>query len=150
MFSRSKVFCLKNWKLWQAPATIELHIFCWSSALVSYQFLQEAVDVEIVTVPINSLRSTSKYKITIYNKFFMNWKRKKKKQKKNRQFNADLYNSSINIAAEITPHSQSNDISHFKRHYALCNEPYMWKVRVGRNSFLTSRFWFWPWIHLEK
>ena len=27
--------------------------------------------------------------------------------------------ASINIGAEITPHSQSNDISHVKRHYVM-------------------------------
>ena len=36
-----------------------------------------------------------------------------------RQFNVDLYKSSINIAAETTPYYQSNDISHVKRHYVM-------------------------------
>ena len=36
-----------------------------------------------------------------------------------RQFNADLCHKSINIAAETNPRSQSNDISHFKRHYVM-------------------------------
>ena len=36
-----------------------------------------------------------------------------------RQFNVDLYKSSINIAGETTPYYQSNDISHVKRHYVM-------------------------------
>ena len=34
-----------------------------------------------------------------------------------RQFNADVYHNSINIATEATPHSQSNDISHVKGYF---------------------------------
>ena len=30
LFPRNQVFCVKNWKLWWAPATIEFHIFCWN------------------------------------------------------------------------------------------------------------------------
>ena len=36
MFSKNPVFCLKRWKLWQAPTTIEFNIFCWNFAHVSY------------------------------------------------------------------------------------------------------------------
>ena len=34
-----------------------------------------------------------------------------------RHFNADLYRNNINIDYETNPRSQSNDISHAKRHY---------------------------------
>ena len=36
LFSRSQIFCLKNWKFWRAPTTIEFNIFCWTFAHVSY------------------------------------------------------------------------------------------------------------------
>ena len=29
LFSRNQVFCLKNWKLWRAPTTLEYDNFCW-------------------------------------------------------------------------------------------------------------------------
>ena len=36
LFARNQVFCLKNWKIWRAPATIDFNIFCWNFAHVSY------------------------------------------------------------------------------------------------------------------
>ena len=33
---KKQVICLKNWKLWQAPTTIEFNIFCWNFAQTSY------------------------------------------------------------------------------------------------------------------
>ena len=36
LFSRNQVFCLKNWKLWRAPTTLEFNFFCWNFAHVSY------------------------------------------------------------------------------------------------------------------
>ena len=36
LFWRKQVFCLENWKLWQAPTTIDSDNFCWSFAHVSY------------------------------------------------------------------------------------------------------------------
>ena len=36
LFSRNQVFCLKIWKLWQVPTTIEFNNFCWNFAHVSY------------------------------------------------------------------------------------------------------------------
>ena len=35
LLSRNQVFCMKNWKLWQAPTAIEFSIFCWKFAHVS-------------------------------------------------------------------------------------------------------------------
>ena len=35
-FSRNHAFCLKIWKLWWAPITTELNIFCWKIAHVSH------------------------------------------------------------------------------------------------------------------
>ena len=57
-----------------------------------------------------------------------------------RQFNADLYHSSISIAAKTTPRSQSKDISHAKKHYVTTLFVESKFYRVGRDSFLTSRF----------
>ena len=56
--------------------------------------------------------------------------------RKKSQFNADLYLSSINIATETTPHSQSNDVSHVKRHYVMnpiCGR-YVLQSRQGQFS----------------
>ena len=36
LFSRNQVFCLKNWKLWRAPTTLEFNIFSWNIAQASY------------------------------------------------------------------------------------------------------------------
>ena len=36
MFSWNQVFCLKNWKLWRAPTTIEFNKLSWNFAHVSY------------------------------------------------------------------------------------------------------------------
>ena len=35
VFGKS-VFCLKNWKFWRAPTTIEFNVFCWNFAHASY------------------------------------------------------------------------------------------------------------------
>ena len=35
LFLRNQVICLKNWKLWRVPTTIEFNIVCWSFAHVS-------------------------------------------------------------------------------------------------------------------
>ena len=32
LFSRNQVFCLKIWKLWRAPTTLQFNIFCWNFA----------------------------------------------------------------------------------------------------------------------
>ena len=32
VFPRKQVICLKNWKLWRAPNTVEFNIFCWNFA----------------------------------------------------------------------------------------------------------------------
>ena len=32
LFSRNQVFCLKIWKIWRAPATLQFNIFCWNFA----------------------------------------------------------------------------------------------------------------------
>ena len=36
LFSRNQIFCLKVWKLRQAPTPLDLNIFCWDLAHVSY------------------------------------------------------------------------------------------------------------------
>ena len=36
VFSRNQVFCLKNWKFWQAPTTIDFNKFCWNFTHVPY------------------------------------------------------------------------------------------------------------------
>ena len=36
LFLRNQVFCLKIWKLWQAPTTLQFNIFCWNFAHVFY------------------------------------------------------------------------------------------------------------------
>ena len=36
MFSRNQVFCLKFWKLWRAPTTLQFNISCCNFAHVSY------------------------------------------------------------------------------------------------------------------
>ena len=36
LFSRNQVFCLKIWKLWRAPTTLQFNIFCWNFAHISY------------------------------------------------------------------------------------------------------------------
>ena len=36
LFSKNQVFCLKNWKLWRAPTTVEFNTFCWNFAQFSY------------------------------------------------------------------------------------------------------------------
>ena len=36
LFSRNEVFCLKNWKLWRAPTTLDFNNFCWNFAHVPY------------------------------------------------------------------------------------------------------------------
>ena len=36
LFPRNQVICLKCWKLWRAPATVEFNIFCWNFLHVSY------------------------------------------------------------------------------------------------------------------
>ena len=36
LFSRNDVLCLKMWKLWRAPTTLEFDIFCWNFAPVSH------------------------------------------------------------------------------------------------------------------
>ena len=35
LFSRNQVFCLKIWKLWQAPTILQFNIFCWNFTHVS-------------------------------------------------------------------------------------------------------------------
>ena len=39
LFSRNQVFCLKDWKLWRAPTTIDFINFCWNFAHVSLRLL---------------------------------------------------------------------------------------------------------------
>ena len=34
-FPRNQVICLKNWKLWWAPTTVQFNIFCWNFTYVS-------------------------------------------------------------------------------------------------------------------
>ena len=36
VFFEKQVFCIKNWKLWPAPTTIDFNIFCWTFAHVLY------------------------------------------------------------------------------------------------------------------
>ena len=36
LFLRNQVFCLKIWKLWRAPTTLQFNIFCWHFAHVFY------------------------------------------------------------------------------------------------------------------
>ena len=36
LFPRNQAFYLKNWKLWRAPTTIEVYIFCWNFAHILY------------------------------------------------------------------------------------------------------------------
>ena len=36
LFLRNQVFCLKNWKLWRAPTTIDFNNLCWNFADVPY------------------------------------------------------------------------------------------------------------------
>ena len=36
LFSRNQVFCLKIWKLWRAPTTLQFNIFIWNFTHVSY------------------------------------------------------------------------------------------------------------------
>ena len=35
-FLRNQVFCLRNWKFWQALSTTEFNVFCWNFVHVSY------------------------------------------------------------------------------------------------------------------
>ena len=35
LFSRNQVFCLKIWKIWRAPTTLQFNIFRWNFAYVS-------------------------------------------------------------------------------------------------------------------
>ena len=35
LFSRKQVFCLKIWKIWPAPTTLQFYIFCWNFVRVS-------------------------------------------------------------------------------------------------------------------
>ena len=41
IISKEPVFCLKNWKLWRAPTTIEYNILCWSFAHVFYLIMSK-------------------------------------------------------------------------------------------------------------
>ena len=36
LFLRNQAFCLKIWKLWRAPTTLQFNIFCWNFAHVFY------------------------------------------------------------------------------------------------------------------
>ena len=36
LFSRNQGVCLKNWKFWRAPTTVEFNLFCWNLAHISY------------------------------------------------------------------------------------------------------------------
>ena len=36
LMPRNQIFCVKNWKLWRAPTTIEFNILCWNFAHVFY------------------------------------------------------------------------------------------------------------------
>ena len=36
LLSRNQVFCLTDGKLWRAPTILQLNIFCWNFAHVSY------------------------------------------------------------------------------------------------------------------
>ena len=45
MFSRNQVFCLKNWKLWWAPATTGFNNFCWNFAHAPYLLMSTKVCV---------------------------------------------------------------------------------------------------------
>ena len=36
MFPRNQILCLKIWKLWRAPTTLQLNIFCWHFAHIFY------------------------------------------------------------------------------------------------------------------
>ena len=55
---------------------------------------------------------------------------------KPRQLNVDLYLSSINIATETIPHSQSSDINHFKKSR---NEPHLRKVSYTESAGTVSQ-----------
>ena len=74
----------------------------------------------------------------------MNWQIKKE-----RQFNTDLDHSSINIAAETTPYSHQTRLAMSKAimNWTLSVEGKFY--RVHKDSFITSRFWFWPWIQSD-
>ena len=43
LFPRNEVFCLKNWKPWRAPTTLDFNSFCWNFSHTTYQFLQKGV-----------------------------------------------------------------------------------------------------------
>ena len=45
LFLRNRVFCLKLWKFWRAPTTLQFNIFCWNFALVFYLSLSTKVCV---------------------------------------------------------------------------------------------------------
>ena len=56
LFSRNQVLCLKIWKLWRAPTTLEFHDFCWNFAHVFHlpmstiecsRFFLTCVDLEL-------------------------------------------------------------------------------------------------------
>ena len=36
LFSRNQVFCLKTWKIWRAPTTLEFNVFYWNFVHVFY------------------------------------------------------------------------------------------------------------------
>ena len=44
LFSRNQVFCLKVWKRWQAPTTLQFSRFCWNfTHFPTYQCQQKGV-----------------------------------------------------------------------------------------------------------
>ena len=71
LFSRNKVFCLKNWKLWRVPTTLEFNIFVEIlNTFPTYQCLQKGVrdfflfclDLELFAKIENDLVSTNSQK----------------------------------------------------------------------------------------
>ena len=71
LFWRNQVLCLKNWKLWWAPTTIDFNNFCWNFTHVSYlpvstkecsRFFKFCLEVELFAKTKKDLISTHSQK----------------------------------------------------------------------------------------
>ena len=83
LFSRNQVFCLKNWKLWQTPTTIEFNIFAGTSQMfLSYKCLQKYVqDFFIILLRSWVICKKTWFLHTRFLHFFIsNWWSKQKKK----------------------------------------------------------------------
>ena len=83
MFSRNQVFCLKNWKLWRPPTTIELNISCWNFGHVSYLPMSTKVCSELFLFCLNlELFAKIKKDLVSTHSFFTFFNNSRSKQNK--------------------------------------------------------------------